>query len=112
MVMTETRSLADIKIIAGDPDPKRISTSYVERQNLTVRMGMRRFKRLTNAFSKKVENLSHALSLHFIYYNFCLIHSSLTVEDESGKKIKRTPVMAAEIAQYPWGLTQLAGLLD
>jgi len=102
----------EIKVIAGDPDPDRISTSYVERQNLTMRMGMRRFTRLTNAFSKKVENLAHAVSLHFMYYNFCLVHSSLTIEDENGKNIKRTPAMAAGIAQYPWSLTQLAGLLN
>ena len=56
----------DIRTIKGDPDPERISTSYVERQNLTMRMGMRRFTRLTNAFSKKVENLAHAVSLHYM----------------------------------------------
>jgi hypothetical protein len=75
-------------------------------------MGMRRFTRLTNAFSKKVENLAHAVSLHFMYYNFCLVHSSLTIKDENGKNIKRTPAMAAGIADHPWSLTQLAVLLD
>ncbi len=102
----------DIRIRTGDPDPERISTSYVERQNLTMRMGMRRFTRLTNAFSKKVENLAHAVSLHFMYYNFCRVHESLTITDANGKRMKRTPAMAAGIASYPWSLTQLAGLLD
>lgn len=102
----------DVRIQAGNPDPKRISTSYVERQNLTMRMGMRRFTRLTNGFSKKVENLAHAVSLHFMYYNFCRVHESLTITDENGKRFKRTPAMAAGIAKYPWSLTQLAGLLD
>jgi len=102
----------EIKIIAGDPDPDRISTSYVERQNLTMRMGMRRFTRLTNAFSKKVENLTHAVSLHFMYYNFCRTHQSLTIKHDDGTSTKRTPAMAAGIATYPWSLTQLAQLLD
>jgi IS1 family transposase len=102
----------EVKIIAGDPDPSRISTSYVERQNLTMRMGMRRFTRLTNAFSKKVENLTHAVSLHLMYYNFCRTHQSLTIKNDDGTTTKRTPAMAAGIATYPWSLTQLAGLLD
>jgi IS1 family transposase len=101
-----------VRVQAGDPDPENISTSYVERQNLTMRMGMRRFTRLTNAFSKKVENLAHAVSLHFMYYNFCRVHESLTIKDENRKSIKRTPAMAAGIARYPWSLTQLAALLD
>lgn len=102
----------DIRVRTGDPDPDRISTSYVERQNLSMRMGMRRFTRLTNAFSKKVANMAHAVSLHFMYYNFCLVHSSLTIKNEDGTTTKRTPAMAAGIAQYPWSLMQLAGLLD
>jgi len=102
----------EVRVMAGNPDPDRISTSYVERQNLTMRMGMRRFTRLTNAFSKKIENLAHAVSLHFMYYNFCLVHSSLTITNEDGKRIKRTPAMAAGVTTFPWSLTQLAALLD
>ena len=67
------------KHIIGNPTPNHISTSYVERQNLTMRMGMRRFTRLTNGFSKNVDNLSHAVALHFMYYNFCRIHKTLRV---------------------------------
>ena len=65
------------RVLKGDPDPARISTSYVERQNLTMRMGMRRFTRLTNGFSRKVENLSHAVSLHFMHYNFARPHKTV-----------------------------------
>jgi IS1 family transposase len=93
---TETR------ILKGDPDPARISTSYVERQNLTMRMGMRRFTRLTNAFSKKVENLAHAVSLHYMHYNFARVHSTL----------KTTPAMAAGVADHKWSLYEIAALLD
>jgi len=68
----------DIRIMQGKPNPKLISTSYVERQNLTMRMSMRRFTRLTNAFSKKIENLEYAVALHFMYYNFARVHKSLS----------------------------------
>ena len=103
----------DIRIMAGNPDPDRISTSYVERQNLTMRMGMRRFTRLTNAFSKKIENHAHTVSLHFFYYNFCRNHESLRVRKSSGSGyVQRTPAMAAGITKYQWSLGQLAGLLD
>ncbi len=93
---------AERKYIVGDPDPKHISTSYVERQNLTMRMGMRRFTRLTNAFSKKVENLAHAISLHFMYYNFSRIHMSLKV----------TPAMEAGITNHLWEIEEIAELLN
>ena len=102
----------DIRIMAGNPDPSRISTSYVERQNLTMRMGMRRFTRLTNAFSKKVENHAHTVSLHFFYYNFCRNHESLRIKNADGTYAQRTPAMAAGITTYRWSLTQLAGLLN
>ena len=86
----------------GKPDPKHISTSYVERQNLTMRMGMRRFTRLTNAFSKKVQNHAHAVAIHFMYYNFARIHKSLRV----------TPAMEAKVSDHVWSLEEIIGLLD
>jgi hypothetical protein len=90
------------KIISGNPDLRKISTSYAERQNqLTMRMGMRRFTRLTNAFSKKVENLGHAVALHFMYYNFCRIHKSLRV----------TPAMEAKIINHWWSVEDIVKLL-
>jgi IS1 family transposase len=95
------------RVITGDPDRAKISTSYVERQNLTMRMGMRRFTRLTNGFSKKVENLAHAVSLHYMHYNFARPHQTLTLDG-----VKRTPAMAAGVADRVWSLTDLAGLLD
>jgi hypothetical protein len=95
-------------VLNGSPDPEHISTSYVERQNLTMRMGMRRFTRLTNGFSKKVENLTHAVSMHYMHYNFCRPHQTLT--KKAGKPT--TPAMAAGVAQYPWSIHQLVGLLD
>jgi len=88
------------EVITGNPDSKHISISYAERQNLTMRMSMRRFTRLTNAFSKKVENLAHAVSLHFMYYNFGRIHKSLRV----------TPAMEAGISDHFWSLEEIAGL--
>jgi IS1 family transposase len=96
----------DVRIIQGDPDPGLISTSYVERQNLTMRMGMRRFTRLTNAFSKKVENLTAAVSLHFFHYNFARPHASLA------NPYPRTPAMAAGIADHAWTLTEIVGLVS
>lgn len=92
--------------LKGSPDPDRISTSYVERQNLTMRMGMRRFTRLTNGFSRKVENLAHAVSLHFMFYNFARPHSA--VKD----RYPRTPAMAAGVADHIWSLEEIAALLD
>jgi IS1 family transposase len=90
------------EIITGNPDPKSISTSYAERHNLTMRMSMRRFTRLTNGFSKKVENLAHAVSLYFMYYNFARIHQSLRV----------TPAMEAGVADHVWSLEEIAVLAD
>jgi IS1 family transposase len=90
----------------GDPDPDRISTSYVERQNLTMRMGMRRFTRLTNGFSRKVENLAHAVSLHFMHYNFARPHQGLK------ERYPQTPAMAAGVANHVWSLEEIAALLD
>ena len=86
----------------GKPDPAHISTSYVERQNLTMRMHMRRFTRLTNAFSKKVENHAHAVALHMMYYNFVRIHKTLRV----------TPAMAAGVADRLWEIEDIAKLVE
>jgi IS1 family transposase len=91
-----------IEVIEGSPDPRHISTSYVERANLTMRMSMRRFTRLTNAFSKKVENLSYAVALHFTHYNFCRIHQTL----------RMTPAMAAGVSDHIWELDELVDLID
>jgi IS1 family transposase len=102
----------DKRIITGDPDEREISTSYVERQNLTMRMGMRRFTRLTNGFSKKVENLAHAVSLHYMHYNFARVHQSLTITHEDGTRTKQTPAMAAGVADHVWTLREIAALLD
>jgi IS1 family transposase len=92
----------DMKTVSGDPDPAHVSTSYVERQNLTMRMSMRRFTRLTNAFSKKIENHGHAVALHFMYYNFVRVHKTLRV----------TPAMEAGIADHVWSFEELIALLD
>src|ERR1700730_16049764 len=86
----------------GNPDPKHISTSYVERQNLTMRMSMRRFTRLTNGHSKKAENHAHMVSLHFMHYNFCRIHTSLRI----------TPAMAAGVTGRLWSVEDVIDLLD
>jgi IS1 family transposase len=91
----------EIKAIQGNPDPKHISTSYAERQNLTMRMGMRRFTRLTNAFSKKVENHAYQVALHFMYYNFCRIHASLRV----------TPAMESGVTDHVWSIEEIVALL-
>lgn len=89
-------------IITGNPDPKHISTSYVERQNLTMRMHMRRFTRLTNAFSKKIENHCHAIALHFVYYNFVKIHKTLRVP----------PAMEAGLIKRLMTLEDVVNLVD
>ncbi|HTW59080.1 MAG TPA: DDE-type integrase/transposase/recombinase [Terriglobales bacterium] len=88
-------------VLAGNPNPKHISTSYVERQNLSMRMGMRRFTRLTNGFSKKFENHAHQVALYFFHYNFCRVHKTLRV----------TPAMEAGLTDHVWTLEELCGLL-
>ncbi|MBI3431461.1 MAG: DDE-type integrase/transposase/recombinase [Hydrogenophilales bacterium] len=92
---------ADKTIISGNPDMAKVSTSHVERQNLTMRMSMRRFTRLTNGFSKKIENLEYAVALHFMFYNFGRIHKTLRV----------TPAMEAGISDHVWTLEEIAGLV-
>ena len=88
--------------MTGDPDPKHISTSYVERQNLTMRMHMRRFTRLTNGFSKKVENHAHMVALYTVFYNFTKIHKTLRV----------TPAMQAGLTDRVWSMEELVKLID
>ena len=97
---------ADDVVIQGTPDPNRISTSYAERANLTMRMSMRRFTRLTNAFSKKVENHMHNLALYFMYYNFARPHQTLS------KPYPMTPAMAAGVSDHVWGIEEIVALLD
>jgi IS1 family transposase len=87
--------------VCGSPDPKHVSTSYIERQNLTMRMGMRRFTRLTNAFSKKIENHVAMIALHYMYYNFARIHQTLRV----------TPAMESGISNHTWTIEEIVGLL-
>ena len=91
----------DMKTVSGVPDPKHVSTSFVERQNLTMRMSMRRFTRLTNGFSKKIENHGHAVALYFMHYNFCRVHKTLRV----------TPAMEAGIENHVWSIEELVNLL-
>jgi IS1 family transposase len=88
--------------VTGYPDPEHVSTSFVERQNLTMRMSMRRFTRLTNAHSKKVENHAHAIALHFMWYNFGRIHET----------IRSTPAMRAGVTDHKWSVEEIVGLLD
>ena len=94
--------------VMGNPDPKHISTSYTERANLTMRMQVRRFTRLTNAFSKKIENHAHSVALHFMYYNFCRPHMTLT-KDKRG--VHTTPAMAAGVTDHVWKVEQLIALI-
>lgn len=88
--------------VEGDPDPKHVSTSYAERNNLNVRMHSRRMTRLTNAFSKKVENHAHAMALHFLYYNFVRIH----------KTLRTTPAMAAGVTDRLWEVSDMVSVLE
>ena len=91
----------EIAVVQGNPDKAHVSTSFVERQNLTMRMSMRRFTRLTNAFSKKVENHAHAVALHFMHYNFGRIHKTLRV----------TPATQAGVSDHVWSLEEIAALV-
>jgi IS1 family transposase len=91
----------DLKVVSGDPDPAHVSTSFVERQNLSMRMGMRRFTRLTNGFSKKVDNHRHMVALYFLYYNFGRIHQTLRI----------TPAMEAGISDHVWSIDEICSLL-
>ena len=97
-----TLTAIEAKPIVGDPEERHISTSFIERQNLTMRMSMRRFTRLTNAFSKKIENMMHAVALNFMYYNFCRIHKTLRV----------TPAMEAGLTDHVWEIEELVALLE
>ena len=90
------------KAVVGHPDMAKINTSHVERSNLTIRMSQRRFTRLTNAFSKKLDNLKAAVALHFMFYNFARVHQTLRV----------TPAMEAGVADHVWSLAEIVGLLD
>ena len=92
----------DVKTVVGEPDQKHISTSYVERQNLTMRMSMRRFTRLTNGFSKKVENHAAAVALYFMYYNFARIHQTL----------RTSPAQAAGVTEKLWDIKDIVELLS
>lgn len=91
----------DMKTVSGNPDPKHVSTSYVERQNLSMRMSIRRFTRLTNAFSKKVEHHAAAVALWFAYYNFCRVHQTLRV----------TPAMEAGLTDHVWTIEELLAIM-
>jgi IS1 family transposase len=91
----------DMKTVSGNPDPKHVSTSFVERQNLTMRMQMRRFTRLTNGFSKKVDNHRHMVALHYMYYNFCRVHQTL----------RCTPAMESGITNHIWTIEELCAML-
>lgn len=92
---------SDMKVVMGNPDPRHVSTSFVERSNLTMRMSMRRFSRLTNGHSKKLSNHAYAVAIHFLHYNFARVHKSLRI----------TPAMEAGIADHVWTLEEIAALV-
>jgi cell fate regulator YaaT (PSP1 superfamily) len=102
VILAKDRTNAIALANAGNPDIKHVSTSHVERQNLTMRMSMRRFTRLTNGFSKKIENHGYSLALHYMHYNFCRIHKSLRV----------TPAMEAGVSKHVWSIEEIADLLN
>jgi IS1 family transposase len=93
---------SDMKVVSGDPDPKHVSTSYVERHNLTMRMGMRRFTRLTNGFSKKIENHIAMVAIHAVHYNFARVHKTLRV----------TPAMESGLSDHVWSLEEIVLLAN
>lgn len=95
-------------VVRGDPDLDHISTSFAERQNLTMRMNIRRLTRLTNGFSKKLENHIHAMSLYFMYYNFCRKHETLT---RARGGVHTTPAMTAGVSDHVWKLDEVVALL-
>jgi IS1 family transposase len=97
------------KTVMGQPDAKHISTSFVERQNLNMRMSNRRFTRLTNAFSRKVLNHEAAVALHFMVYNFCKAHGTLT---KRAKGVHTSPAMASGLADHVWSVEEILGLMD
>lgn len=99
-------SSQEVRVVQGNPDPDRISTSYIERSNLTLRMSSRRFTRLTNAFSKKIRNHAAAVALHHMHYNFARPHRSLA------NPYPRTPAMAAGVSDHIWTCEEIAALLD
>jgi hypothetical protein len=96
-------------VVFGRPDMSKVSTAYVERQNLTMRMNMRRFTRLTNAFSKKARNHAYAVALHYLVYNYVRPHGTLT---KAAKGIKTTPAMAAGITFRPWTIEDILAMVD
>jgi hypothetical protein len=91
-----------MKTVSGDPDPKHVSTSYVERHNLSMRMGMRRFTRLTNAFSKKIQNHAAMVAIYAVHYNFAGIHKTLRI----------TPAMACGLSDHVWGLEEIVMMVE
>jgi IS1 family transposase len=95
--------------VMGQPDPLHVSTSFTERANLTMRMQMRRFTRLTNAFSKRIENHAHSVALHFMFYNFCRPHMTLT---KAKGGVQTTPAMAAGISDHVWKMEEVVALLE
>jgi hypothetical protein len=99
----------DKQRVMGLPDVEHVSTSFVERQNLTMRMNIRRLTRLTNGHSKKLENHGHAIALHYMYYNFCRKHETLT---KANGGIHTTPAMAAGVAQCVWKVSEIVSLLS
>jgi IS1 family transposase len=96
--------------VLGDPDPDHVSTSYAERQNLSMRMNIRRLTRLTNGFSKKIENHAHAMALYFMHYNFCRPHMTLTKNHP--RHYPTTPAMAAGVSDHVWKIEEVVALLE